>query len=589
MKRLSDTVTTDAMRQFDREFADPEHRFKFVGSGALGGKAQGLAFIQNTLSSAFPSDRFPQIEVSIPSLAVLRTDVFDAFIERNKLLEVAMSDASDSFIAYRFQQAELPAEILGDLRAIVERVRTPLAVRSSSVLEDALYEPFAGVYATKMIPNNQHSADERFRKLAEAIKFVYASTYFKTAKEYVDATRNTIEEEKMGVIIQEVVGGRFNDRFYPPISGVARSFSYYRSGRSRPEEGMASLALGLGKTIVNGEPCWTYSLAHPRVPPPAASPAELVEQTQSTFWAVNMGKPPAYDPIAETEYLVNASLTEAEQDGTLRYAASTYDAHSDRISLGLGTQGPRVLTFDPLLVINEVPVNDLIKFLLALCEQATGSPVEIEFAMTFDPHRLGFLQVRPMVVATEYVQISPGEMQGGRVLVASETVQGNGVYDSIRDIVFVKPDAFQAKHSVRIAEELESVNRNIVTEGNTFVLIGFGRWGSQDPWLGVPVRWGQIAGARVIVEATLPAMVVELSQGSHFFHNLMSFRVSYFSVPHTGEFQIDWPWLDRQEIRQETQFIKHVRARKPLIVKVDGRTGRGVILTAERRKEEHCE
>lgn len=580
MKKVSDIAANEALTRFDREFIDPEHRFKFVGSGALGGKAHGLAFIQSILSSNFPSAGFPQMEVSIPSLTVLRTDVFDAFMQRNKLSEVAVSNASDGSIAHRFQQAELPAEILGDLRAIVEQVRTPLAVRSSSMLEDALYEPFAGIYTTKMIPNNQHSADERFRKLVEAVKLVYASTYFTAAKEYVGATQHTIEDEKMGVIIQEVVGQRFNDRFYPHLSGVARSFNYYRIGRSRPEDGVVSLALGLGRTIVNGELCWTYSPAFPRVAPPTASPAELLKQTQSAFWAVNMGKPPAFDPITETEFLVRAGLPDAELDGTLRYAASTYDPYSERISVGLGTRGPRVLTFALLLDMNEIPVNDLIKSLLALCEQATGSPVEIEFAMTFDPHRVGFLQVRPMVVSRDRVQIDPDEMQGERVLVASQRVQGNGQCDSIRDIVFLKPESFEAKHTARIADELESVNKKIVTEGSTYLLIGFGRWGSQDPWLGVPVRWGQIAGARVIVEATLPAMDVELSQGSHFFHNLMSFQVSYFSVPHAGEFQINWPWLSRQETRWETQFIKHVKLRMPLLVKVDGSTGRGVILTA---------
>lgn len=582
MKKVSDIAALDPQARFDREFFDPLRRFKFIGSGSLGGKAHGLAFIQHVLSSEFDPTAFPQIEVSIPSLMVIRTDVFDSFLQRNNLREVACADASDGFIAHEFQKANLPAEILGDLRALVEQVRTPLAIRSSSLLEDALHEPFAGIYATKMIPNNQHSADERFRKLVEAIKLVYASTYFKAARDYARATSHPIEEEKMAVIIQEVVGQRFHDRFYPQLSGVARSFNYYRIGRSRPEEGVVSLALGLGKTIVDGGLCWTYSPAHPRVAPPSSSASELLKLTQTDFWAVNMGKPPAYDPITETEYLLKGTLADAELDGTLRYAASTYDPNSGKISIGMGTPGPRIVTFALLLTLRELPVNDLIKALLTLCQEASEAPVEIEFAMTFNPHRFGFLQVRPMVVSTERVDIDNRELSGPEVLVASEKVQGNGIDNSIRDIVYVKPRTFEAKTTPRIAAELETINRKLLEERKPYLLIGFGRWGSQDPWLGIPVRWGQISGAKTIVEATLPEMNIELSQGSHFFHNLMSFQVSYFCVPHTDAFQINWEWLERQDQVEETNLIRHINLPSPLLVKVDGTTGRGVIETSQR-------
>ncbi len=578
MKDISRIAAEESLAPFDRAFFDPLHRFKYIGSGSLGGKAQGLAFIQRILASAFPHDKFPFVEVSIPSLTVLRTDIFDSFLHRNRLNEVAYSDTSDDFIAYSFQKAELPAEILGDLRSLVEQVRSPLAIRSSSLLEDAVHEPFAGIYTTKMIPNNQPSPDERFRKLSDAIKLVYASTFFKAAKDYAQAAHQDFREEKMAVIIQEVVGQLFNGRYYPQLSGVARSFNFYSMGRSKPEDGVVSLALGLGKTIVDGDRVWTYSPAYPKVAPPFGSAEALLKETQTEFWAVNMGKPPAYDPIRETEYLVKGTLSDAELDETLRHSASTYDPISRKISIGTGTKGPRAITFAPLLDSNETPVNAVTRTLLSLCAHAMGSPVEIEFAMTFNPNRFGFLQVRPMVVSSEQVDVHADEMKEVQALLASEQALGNGLIETIRDIVYVKPSSFDAKFTRRIAAELENFNRTLANEGRPYLLIGFGRWGSSDPWLGIPVQWGQIGGANVMVEAVLPNMNVDLSQGSHFFHNLTSFQVKYFCVPYEGEYPIKWELLEQHQTVHETEFVRQVRLPFPLQVKVDGRSGRGVIL-----------
>lgn len=558
---------------------DRTQRFKYIGSGSLGGKARGLAFAQGILSSLEP-DRFPDIEVSIPSLTVLRTSVFDAFMDRNDLREIALSDASDGAIARAFQKADLPADILGDLRALVERVSTPLAIRSSSLLEDALHEPFAGVYETKMIPNNQPSADERFRRLSEAIKLVYASTFFGAAKSYVGATRHSIEDEKMAVIMQEVVGRRFDRRYYPNLSGVARSHNYYAMERAKPEDGVASLALGLGKTIVDGERCWTYSPAYPANPPPLAA-ADMLDETQTHFWAVNLGKPRAWDPTQPTEYLVHGGLPEAELDGSLRYVASTFDPHSGRISPGIGVKGPRVIDFSTLLVHRTIAVNDVLTVLLRACEDELDAPVEIEFAMSFDPHRFGFLQVRPMAISREEILVDEAELSSAGNLAASTSCLGNGSVRTISDVVYVRPDTFDMKHSLRIATEVEQMNRLLTKEGRPYVLIGFGRWGSADPWLGIPVNWGQISGARVIVEAMLEGMHIELSQGSHFFHNLTSFEVLYISMPATGRASIDWSWLDSRPLVRETELVRHVRTREPLAVRVDGRTGRGVIEKGE--------
>lgn len=582
MKKFSDSSAGDALSPFNREFFDPERPITRIGGGSVGGKAQGLAFIHRFLNSELHQDRFPKIAVNIPHLTVLCTDVFDAFMQRNNLYEVAYSGAPDDRIAHAFQKGHLPAEMIGDLRRLIAQVHIPLAIRSSSMLEDAMYEPFAGIYGTKMIPNNQSDTDTRFRKLVEAIKFVYASTYFKAAKDYRQATAHRSEEEKMAVIIQEVVGRRHGERFYPEVSGVARSFNYYPTGRARPEQGVVNLAFGLGKTIVDGGISWVYSPAYPKVNPPYGSVGELLKQTQTEFWAVNMGKPPAYDPIRETEYLLKLHLEDAEDDSTLRYVASTLDSHSGRISIGTGPPGARILTFAPLLVLNELPLNELIKALLELCQNAVGAPVEMEFAMSLKPAaRFGFLQVRPMVVSQEEVDIGAEEMHGANVLAASEKALGNGVYEGIRDVVYVRPDRFESRFTPRIAQELEQVNKKLVAEKRPYLLIGFGRWGSSDPWLGVPVEWGQVAGAKAIVEAMLENMNVELSQGSHFFHNLSSFKVSYFSVPHFGGHPIRWEWLEQQAGETELEFVRHVRLPAPLTVKVDGRSGRGVILVRE--------
>jgi Pyruvate phosphate dikinase, AMP/ATP-binding domain len=575
-----DPAECPAVPSFDRRFLDGAETFTRVGSGSIGGKAHGLLSIKGILASRLESREGAAFDVRVPTLSVIATDLFDAFMERNGLWDVALPGRPDDRIALAFQQADLPAELVGDLRALIEQVHTPLAVRSSSRLEDAMYRPFAGVYATKMIPNNQPDADTRFRRLVEAVKFVYASTFFAGARGYREAAGVSDRQEKMAVIVQEVVGRRHGDRYYPELSGVARSYSFYRSGKARPEDGVVNLALGLGKTIVDGGLSWSYSPAYPRATPPYGSVRDLLKLTQLEFWAVNMGKPPAYNPIEETEYMVRAGIPEAEYDGTLREVASTYLPQSDRLSPGIGASGPRVVNFAPLLVLEEFPFNDLIRKLLSVCTEAVGAAVEIEFAVTFpprdEPARFGFLQVRPMVISAEEVDVDL-EQAGAGVLLASDRVMGNGVVEDVNDVVFVKPDVFEARHTPAVAQQLATLNRGLVTEQRPYLLIGFGRWGSSDPWLGIPVTWDQIAGAKAIVEATLPSMNVELSQGSHFFHNISSFGVSYFSVPFSGEHPIDWDGLARQKVIRDLALVRHVRVDSPLLIKVDGRSGRGLI------------
>lgn len=567
--------------QFDRKFIESNEDIYSIGDGSLGGKAKGLAFIKSIIQTKIEKSKYPNIEISIPRLIVLRTNIFDEFLKRNNLYDFAYSENNDLRIVNEFLKADLPVEILGDLRTIIENIHVPLAIRSSSMLEDSKYEPFAGIFATKMIPNNNTSVDTRYHKLIEAIKFVYASTFFKASKDYFRASKHTIEEEKMAVIIQEVVGQQHNLRYYPNFSGVAKSFNYYPSGKLKPEHGVVNLALGLGKTIVDGGIVWSYSPAYPKSPPPFGDPQDLLKTTQNTFWAVNMNTIIEYDPTKETEYLISLNLNEADYDNTLKFIASTYDHASNKIVMGTGIDGPRIINFSQLLHVNEFNFNGFIKTLLKVCEESYNSPVEIEFATTINKEKeklyFGFLQVRPMVVSEETIEIGDEELFSYDNLIASDRAMGNGMINNITEIVYVKPNNFDKKNTSIIAYEIEKINRDLTNLNIHYLLIGFGRWGSSDPWLGIPVDWSQITNAKVIVESTLFGINVDLSQGSHFFHNLTSFNVYYFSINYDGKFKIDWDWLNKQEIIDETEFVKHVKLTEPLIIKVDGRTGRGVI------------
>lgn len=575
---------------FARNFWDGTFRFTRIGTGSLGGKASNLVFIKDLLAQALEAGQFPGFEVNVPTMAVIATDSFREFIERNRLDELVVEELSDDRIGHAFQQADLPVELLGDLRALSLQVKTPLAIRSSSLLEDALDRPFAGVYATKMIPNNQFDADTRFRRLTEAIKFVYASTYFREARDYIKTTGHDPKEEKMAVIIQEVVGLRHDDRFYPNLSGVGRSYNFYAIAPARPEDGVVNLALGLGKTIVDGGISWTYSPAYPKKPPPFESISDLLRGTQTKFWAVNMGKPPAFDPVSEVEYMVHADLKDAEADDTLRYVASTFDPTRERVIPGTGSRGARILDFAPLLVLEQAPLNEVIRSLLQAAEEDLNAKVEIEFAITIDQPRgepaklrLGFLQVRPMVVSNDTVEVTPEDLSSPDAIVASDMVMGNGADEDIQDIVFVRSEKFSSMRTRKIAEEVGAINRVLVEEHRPYLLIGFGRWGSSQPTLGIPADWSQISGAKTIVEATLPEMNVELSQGSHFFHNLSSFRASYFMVRHDGPFSINWAWLNQQPVVTQTELVTHVRLATPILVRVDGRTARGVVMRSGAR------
>ncbi len=576
MNNLSD------IPEFNREFFGGEETLTRIGAGAIGGKAAGLKLIRDEILPRLQKDEASGFDITVPTLTVLTTEIFDKFITRNGLSNIAYSEASDDRIAHAFMRAELPAEIVGDLRALIARVHTPLAIRSSSLLEDALEHPFAGVYATKMIPNNEIEEDARYRRLVEGIKLIYASTFFSDAKAYITSAGLDIGDEKMAVIIQEVVGRRRGDRYYPVISGVARSYNHYPIGHARPEDGVVSLALGLGRAIVDGGNVWTFCPEYPRAPPPFNNIGDMLKNTQTAFWAVNMGEPPLPDPLKETECMVERDLKDAETDGVLKYLVSTFNPGSDRLDPGLGGRGARVLTFAPILGSFFIPFNDTMKDIIHVSVEVAASEVEVELAVDADPEsflpaRIGILQLRPMVVCDISTDLRDEELGGPGVIIPSTNVLGSGVRKGIRDIVYVKPEAFDTTETHEIADEIEKLNATLVAEGRPYVLVGFGRWGTSDPYFGIPVTWPQISGAKVIVEATLEGMAPEMSQGSHFFHNVISFQILYFSVGHDDEHTINWEWLDEQTLITETKHVRHIRSRNDLDIRVDGSARRGVV------------
>ena len=569
---------------YSRHFHEDYSPFSVIGGGSIGGKARGLAFMDRILARYCDPGRFPGVAIAIPRSLVLGTDVFDDFMRENDLLPAAVADHSDSHVANLFIKASLPGKIVGDLRDFIANVKVPLAVRSSSLLEDSLYRPFAGIYATKMLPNDQTGDDIRFLNLVNAIKFVFASTFFGQAKSYLKGTPHRIEDEKMAVLIQPVVGTLHRDSFYPDFSGVARSYNYYPVGQAKPEDGVVNVALGLGKTVVDGGVSLCFTPAFAGILPPFNSIKEMFQYSQRAFYAIAMHHVDSIAFLEEDQYLIKPGLDRAEADGTLRFLASTYSREDDAVYDGITRAGPRIINFAHILKNNVVPLAGIVMDLLKLSSAAMNCAVEMEFAAIVDaqnalPAQFSILQVRPLVVQDELVKVELDDRQREGALCLSDRVLGNGVWQTIRDIVFVKPDVFDAARSPQVAAEVDTLNARLCDAGIPYLLIGPGRWGSSDPWLGIPVKWGQISGVKVVVEASLPKMNVDPSQGSHFFQNMTSLRIGYFTVPmDRAHGFIDWPWLDTQVAADETEFLKHLRLPQPITVLIDGRKSQGVIL-----------
>jgi len=568
-------------------FKAGEAFFLRIGSGSLGGKARGLAFMRHLLYQRRFSRRFPGLKVGVPPALVLSTDVFDRFLAENDLLEFAIHCSDDAEIQRRFLAAPLPASLREDLLAFLAEVTYPLAVRSSSLLEDSQYQPFTGVYETFMLGNHQPEILDRLARLTEAIQRIYASTFSQHAKAYVRATPYRTEEEKMAVILQRVVGGQHGERFYPDFSGVVRSHNFYPVPPMAPEDGVAAVALGMGREVVEGGKCLTFCPRYPQNLVQFSSVKDILSNSQSEFWALEMNHAQTTDnetgdQLSELRE-VRFALRDAENDGTLRAVASTYSRDNDAVYDGMSRPGTRIVSFAPVLKHEVFPLAPILQQLSAVGEDALGQPVEIEFAVSLAhgpdaPAEFGFLQIRPLVLSREGEELRMGDVNLSDLVCQSAMVLGNGRVQNLQDIVVVDFHRFERGRSHDVAEAVADFNTKLALENRPYLLIGVGRLGSNDPWLGIPVEWDEISGARVIVEAGFRDFRVTPSQGSHFFQNLMAFQVGYFTVnPDAGEGSVDWAWLADQAATEELGCVRHLRFDDPLLVVMNGKTREGMI------------
>jgi CheY-like chemotaxis protein len=568
---------------FSRNEYDGQAEFLRIGQGSLGGKGRGLAFVNNLINRYPVYNAFPGTRISVPKSAVICTGAFDAFMEMNDLTEFALGEHSDEQIIKAFSQAVIPPELEDDLMSFLAYADYPLAVRSSSLLEDSHYQPFAGIFDTHFLPNNYPSLQGRVDRLLTAIKLIYASVFFHNSRNYIEATGNRAEEEKMAVILQEMVGRDHDGYYYPVMSGMARSYNFYSVGRIKPEEGIAYTALGLGKTIMEGENCLFFSPANPQVLPQFSRPQDYLKNTQRAFFAVDLTKPNAVPQRGGEVGLVKLENSEAERHGVLKFVGSTYSADNDRIYPGIARKGARVVTFDPILKSKLFPLDEILQYLLKLGSSAMNVPVEMEFAVELHtdprkPNEFRFLQIRPMLVDTVLEDISVRDGDERQVFCKSGQALSNGRIKGIRDIVFVKPDGFKRADMVHMAEEVGRYNQQFKDAGTPYLLLGPGRWGTADQWLGIPVKWDQISAARVIVEANYGDFVVEPSFGTHFFQNLITFQTGYLTInDSTINDSLDWDWLNAMKPVSESRLVRHVRLAEPLDIQIDGRHGKAVV------------
>lgn len=567
---------------FDRGKFDAYGHFARIGEGSLGGKGRGLAFLDNIIKKHTEFNRFPGATVSIPRTVVLCTDFFDEFMDKNNLYQIALSDASDDEILQHFLKAQLPDSLIADFFTFFDAVKSPIAVRSSSLLEDSHYQPFAGIYSTYMIPY----LDDRYemlRMLAAAIKGVYASVFYKDSKAYMTATSNVIDQEKMAVILQEVVGRQYGDRYYPTFSGVLRSLNYYPIGDEKAEEGIANLALGLGKYIVDGGQTLRVSPYHPHQVLQTSEMETALRETQTRFYALDM-KNAATDFKADDGFnILNLRVKEADKDGSLNYIASTFDPYDQVIRDGIYEGGRKVISFCGVLQQGVFPLPELLQTAQKCGAEEMRRPVEIEFACNLNADRTGelyLLQIRPIVDSKQVLDEDLQAIADEQCLLRSHNSLGHGICEDVTDVVYVKTDEdFTAANNPAIARDVEAVNRRFLDEGRGYVLVGPGRWGSSDPWLGIPMKWPHISAARVIVEAGLKNYRVDPSQGTHFFQNLTSFGVGYFTInTFNGDGIFRKDILDAMPAINETQYVRHVRFDRPLKIMMDGKKQEGVVV-----------
>ena len=570
---------------FRRDRFDRYSNFARIGEGSLGGKGRGLAFIDNIVKHHPELNQFDNATVMIPKTVVLCTDLFEEFMDHNNLYQLALSDADDAVILDAFRRATLPASLEGDILTFIEATSSPIAVRSSSLLEDSHYQPFAGIYNTYMVPllDNRH---RMLSMLCDAIKGVYASVFFKDSKAYMQATRNVIDQEKMAVILQEVVGRQYGDRYYPSMSGVGRSLNYYPIGDERAEEGIVNLALRLGKYIVDGGQTLRICPHHPGKVLQMSDTEMALRETQTRFYALDLKNMGENFSVDDAFNLLKLSVREADKDGALQYLASTYNPTDQVIYPGVYPEGRKIISFVGVLEHDVVPLPHLLREVLRLGQEAMRRPVEIEFAVEIDATTRScvfyLLQIRPMVDVKSDVHINLSEIRPETILLQSNNALGHGQMDDITDVVYVKTDGYNAGNNPLIAEEISRINAKFLDRGEHYVLVGPGRWGSSDSWLGIPVKWPNISAARIIVEAGLTNYRVDPSQGTHFFQNLTSFGVGYFTInDFNGDGVYNRAVLDALPAVEEAAHVRHVRFPHALSIKVDGKKKLGYVLTEE--------
>ena len=566
---------------FQRDRFDRYSNFARIGEGSLGGKGRGLAFIDNMVKHHPEFSEFENATVAIPKTVVLCTDIFDEFMDTNNLYQISLSDVDDETILKTFLNARLPDRLMEDFLAFFNVVNSPIAIRSSSLLEDSHYQPFAGIYSTYMIPNLEDK-NEMLRMLSDAIKGVYASVFYKDSKAYMQATSNVIDQEKMAVILQEVVGTQYGDRFYPSISGVARSLNYYPIGDEKAEEGTVSLALGLGKYIVDGGLTLRVCPYHPTQVLQTSEMEIALRETQTSFYALDLTNKGENFSLDDGFNLLKLPVKEAEKDDALQYIASTYDPYDMVIRDGIYPGGRKVITFANILQHDVFPLSRILQLSQEYGQREMRRPVEIEFAVTLNQKEKSgtfyLLQVRPMVDVKADLAEDLNLISEDKLLLKSFNSLGHGVMEDIYDLIYVKTDGYNAGNNPTIAYEIEKMNRKLLDEGKHYVLVGPGRWGSSDSWLGIPVKWPHISAARVIVEAGLTNYRVDPSQGTHFFQNLTSFGVGYFTINaymNDGIYRQDF--LDTLPAIEETTHLRHIRFDKPVVVKMDGKKKIGVV------------
>jgi uncharacterized protein YfkK (UPF0435 family) len=549
----------------------------------LGGKGRGLAFIDAMIKRNDIFESYNNTQITIPRTVVLCTDNFSEFMELNQLYPFALSDANDKDILEKFLKARLPKRLIADLFAFLGAINSPIAVRSSSLLEDSHYQPFAGIYSTYMVPYNSESKTQMLVMVTEAIKAVYASVFFQDSKAYMTATKNVIDEEKMAIVLQEICGNAYQNRYYPSFSGVARSLNYYPIDAEKSEDGIVNIALGLGKYIMDGGQSLRFSPAYPNNVLQTSTLDLALKETQTFFNALDLSETSFIPQVDDGFNLLKISVQDAAIDGTLRYLASTFDYQNHSIQDGI-YEGRKIITFANILKHDIFPLAQILKDVMQIAQNEMGRPVEIEFAVNLDytsnkQHTVYLLQIRPIVDSKEMIHENIGNIDTSDTIISSQDALGHGITNDIYDLIYVRPEAFSASKNQLIATEIEKLNREMVAEKRNFILIGPGRWGSSDHFLGIPVKWPQISNAKLIVESGLSNYRVDPSQGTHFFQNLTSLGVAYFTInPYIkdGTYNIDY--LNSSEAIYESEFIRHIRFKNPAIVKVDGRKKLGVIL-----------